>query len=91
MLKLFKYTSENQFDRYKEQMEIQSVAVALVNKFNTIKPAETRDVHFVDVSTVAFTEGEKKFHFVMERYIAGKYIKFNNNAGFVNEAAYSHT
>ena len=91
VLKLFKYTSENQFDRYKEQMEIQSVAVALANKFNTIKPAGTRDVHFADVSTVAFTEGEKKFHFAMERYIAGKYIKFNNNAGFVNEAAYTAT
>ena len=91
VLKLFKYTSENQFVRYKEQMEIQSVAVALANKFNSIKPAGTRDVQFADVSTVTFTEGEKKFYFAMERYITGKYIKFNNNAGFVNEAAYTAT
>lgn len=91
VLKQFKYTSENQFIRYKEQMEIQSVAISLASTFNSIKPAGTRDIHFAEVSTVAFNEGEKKVHFAMERYISGKYIKFNNNAGFVNEAAYTAT
>jgi hypothetical protein len=91
VLKQFKYTSENQFIRYKEQMEIQSVAIALANKFNSIKPAGTRNVQFEDVSTVTLTEGEGKSHFAMERYIPGKYVKFNNNAGFVNETAYTAT
>ena len=91
VLKKFKYTSENKFVRYKEQMEIQSVAIALAKQFNRIKPAGTRDVQFADVSTVAFTEGKEKIHYAMERYISGKYVKFNNNAGFVNEAAYTAT
>ena len=91
VLKKFKYTSENQFVRYKEQMEIQSVAIALANKFNSIKPTGTRDIHFAEVSTVSFTEGEDKIYFSMEGYITGKYVKFNNNAGFVNEASYTAT
>ncbi|XP_028404560.1 alpha-protein kinase vwkA-like [Dendronephthya gigantea] len=91
VLKQFKYTSENQFARYKEQMEIQSVAIALADKFNAIKPAGTRDVHFADVSIVTFVQGEEKVHYAMEKYINGKYIKFNNNAGFVNETAYTAT
>ncbi len=91
VLKKFKYTSENQYVRYKEQMEIQSVAIALANKFNSIKPTGTRDIHFAEVSTVSFTEGEDKIYFAMEGYITGKYVKFNNNAGFVNEASYTAT
>jgi hypothetical protein len=27
----------------------------------------------------------------MERYTPGKYVKFNNNAGFVNETVYTAT
>ena len=91
VFKQFKYTSENQFVRYKEQMEIQSVAIAMANKFNSIKPAGTRDVQFAEVSTISFTEGEEKIHYAMERYITGKYVKFNNNAGYVNEASYTAT
>ena len=91
VLKKFKYTSENQFVRYKEQMEIQSVAIALANKFNSIKPTGTRDIHFAEVSTVSFTEGEDKIYFAMEGYITGKYVKFNNNAGFVSETSYTAT
>ena len=91
VLKQFLYTGENRLDLYKEQMEVQSVAVALANKFNRVKPAGTKDVHFAEVSTVTITDGEKQNHFAMERYITGKYVKFNNNAGFVNETAYTAT
>ncbi len=91
VLKQFLYTGENRLDLYKEQMEVQSVAVALANKFNRIKPAGARDVHFAEVSTVTITDGEKQNHFAMERYITGKYVKFNNNVGFVNETAYTAT
>ena len=90
-LKQFLYTGENRLNLYKEQMEIQSVAIALANKFNSIKPAGARDVDFADVCKVTITDGEKQNHFSMERYIPGKYVKFNNNAGFVNETVYTAT
>ena len=91
VLKQFKFTSENQLDRYVEQMEIQCVAVALSRKFNAIKPKGTRDVHFADVSVVTATEGTQEVHYAMENYIPGEYIKFNSNSGFVNESSYTAT
>lgn len=93
VLKQFKYAGEylNRFDRYKEQMEIQSVAVELAQKFNTIKPDGARDVHFAQVSIATFTEGERQIHFTKERRIKGKYLKFMNNAGFVNKGNYTAT
>ena len=91
VLKQFKYTGQDLLYLYKEQMEIQSVAVALAAKFNSIKPLGTRDIHFADVSVVTIADGEKQTHYAMERYIAGKYVKFNNNSGFVNEGAYTAT
>ena len=91
VLKQFLYINQNRLDLFKEQMEIQSVAIALAKKFNSIKPAGTRDVHFAEVSTVAITDGEEKIYYALERYIPGKYVKFNNNAGFVNETSYAAT
>lgn len=93
VLKEFKHVGEkqNNLARHKDQLEIQSIAVALALKFNQIKPEGARDVHFTQVSIVAFSRKGKQVYFTLERRIQGHYIKFNNNAGFVNKNAYTAT
>ncbi|XP_046841768.1 alpha-protein kinase vwkA-like [Xenia sp. Carnegie-2017] len=93
VLKQFKDLSKSQITSYVEKMEIRCVAVALANKFNAINPKSVGKVKlsFDQLSVATVTEYARKIHYTMERYIPGKYVKFNNSAGFVNENVYTAT
>ena len=99
VFKEFKFmgTGLNKLDKYKEQMEIQSVAACMAQRFNTytlhanLSGLEPKKILFTKVSTVSFKHRPKPFYCSKEPLIEGSYVKYTSNCGFVNKNEYTPT
>ena len=81
----------NTLERYKEEMEIQSIAAFLAQTFKSIAPTGCKEVVFTKVFTVSFNERSKRFCCSQEKLMDGSYVKYNSNCGFVNKMEYTAT
>ena len=81
----------NKLDRYKEEMEIQSIAAFLAQMFKRRAPASCKEVVFTKALVVSFHKRPKPFYCSQEPWIDGSYVKYNSNCGFVNKNEYTAT
>ena len=85
---IFKEIESNTMKSHKEQIENQVIAAYLAKNFFDLLKTE-KSVKFVDVNLVhLFDEGK---YFSIEDFISGSFVKWTNNAGFVDEDIYSCT
>ena len=71
---------------HKEQIENQVVSAYLAKTFfDLIKTEKT--VKFIDVSLLHLVDEGK--YYSIENFIAGSFVKWTNNAGYVDEEIYS--
>jgi len=89
--KEFKYVGPeaNSKERYMAEMEIQTVASKLAHEFNKLTPV--KEVKFVMTKLYHLYERENPIWFTSEPFIAGQYVKFNSNTGYVNDKQYHAT
>ena len=75
---------------HKELIENQVIASFLAKKFfDLLKTRAEKSVRFVDVNLIHLVDEGK--YFSIEDFIEGSFVKWNNNAGFVDEDIYSCT
>jgi hypothetical protein len=78
----------NTQEYYEDLIENQIVAAYLADLFLKMDKCE-KMIRFVDVSLIYVKETGK--YYSLEEYVDGEFIKWNNNAGFVNEDSYACT
>ena len=66
-------------DAYKNDVQIQSEAKLMADKFNAYNPPKKID--FLRMSVIELSDGSGAYH--MEAFIDGDYVKHNSNAGYV--------
>lgn len=66
-------------DAYKNDVQIQSEAKLMADKFNAYNPPKKID--FLRMSVIELSDGSGAYH--MEAFIDGEYVKHNSNAGYV--------
>jgi hypothetical protein len=69
-------------DTIYNDLVLQLAAKQLANAFNAKRPPHT--IRFVDAAVLRFAEGDKTTLWWIEPYLPGKYVKHNNNAGWIN-------
>jgi len=89
---IFRDLEHNTMKSHKEQIENQVIAAYLAKSFfSLLKRASQieKSVKFVDVSLIhLFDEGK---YYSIEDFISGGFVKWTNNAGYVDEDIYSCT
>ena len=89
---IFKDIDHNTMKSHKDQIENQLIASYLAkNFFNLLKRASQieKSVKFVDVNLIHLIDEGK--YYSIEDFISGGFVKWSNNAGFVDEDIYSCT
>jgi len=98
VLKEFKHFGEglDRRENYIEIMETQAVAAFLAKQFNKSSPRSVaKSVNFLEVSVIRVNEacGSSKYYNaeVLLANYKTNFVKWNNNAGYVNEDAFAAT
>eukprot|EP01127_Copromyxa_protea_P001223 TRINITY_DN1123_c0_g1_i4.p1 TRINITY_DN1123_c0_g1~~TRINITY_DN1123_c0_g1_i4.p1 ORF type:complete len:223 (+),score=21.43 TRINITY_DN1123_c0_g1_i4:327-995(+) len=83
--KEFKFlgSRKNSKANYLLQMEIQTIAARLAHSFNMAYPSE-EPIKFLLTKCMHFMNRSKPIYFSAEPLILGDYVKYSNNAGWVN-------
>ncbi|CAK9218410.1 unnamed protein product [Sphagnum troendelagicum] len=76
-------------EKYFEQMEVQTVSAHMATEFNK-RIRNLPGVKMVEFTEVSVLEVEGNFY-NMEMLLLGKWIKYNNNGGFINLEEYRAT
>ena len=85
---IFKDIESNTMKSHKELIENQVLASYLVKNFFDLIKIE-KSVRFIDVSLIHLVDEGK--YYSIEDFISGSFVKWTNNAGFVDEDIYSCT
>ena len=85
---LFDDPNYNTYEFYQDIVENQVIASYLANKFFKISKSE-KSVRFLDVTLMHVKETGK--YYSLEEFIESGFIKWTNNAGYVNEETYAST
>ena len=85
VLKLFKRTGPQWESpkRFVEVSQVHKIAAAYAEEFNSVKPKKAPKLEVLRVDLVQLPEDEQSQWYTMERFIEGKYEKFNGNNGYV--------
>ncbi|RNA01177.1 serine threonine kinase [Brachionus plicatilis] len=78
----------NTMEFMKESIESQIVACYLAKEFDKVNPSKKR-IRFLDIGFIRRIRDGK--YFSCEEYTESEFIKFQNNAGFINTDDYSTT
>jgi hypothetical protein len=73
--------SRRTFARYEAFLACHHAAISLAVQFNAAKPAACATIRFCDAAVLQLTERPDQPYFVEEEQLAGRFEKFNNNAG----------
>ena len=85
---IFKDVDSNTMKSHKEQIENQVISAYLAKIFFDLMKTE-KTVKFIDVNLIhLFDEGK---YYSIENFISGSFVKWTNNAGYVDEDIYSCT
>ena len=87
---IFKEKSFNTKESYEKLLENQVLAAFLAKKFfDILKMRIDRSVRFIDVNLICLPSEDK--YLCIEDFIEGSFVKWMNNAGYVDEDIYSCT
>ena len=90
------YESENNLEGYSKDLESITICHHIANEFNerivNIIPKDKTDIllKYIHCYIYEITSPTPKFYYV-ENYIPGKYIKYNNNAGWIKTSIADQT
>jgi hypothetical protein len=85
---IFKDAESNTMKSHKEQIENQVISAYLAKCFFDLIRTE-KSVKFIDVNLVHLVDEGK--YYSIENFISGSFVKWTNNAGYVDEDIYSCT
>ena len=99
VFKTFKYVYEGGAGDGREDflnlVEGQAISNYLAGQFNKVKPAEAKEVHFLDVKLVELCEddGGRSYYTAEDIFpdYSVKFIKYNSNFGYVNRNDFAGT
>ena len=93
VLKLFKRTGPKWESpkRFVEVSQLHKITAAYAEEFNHDKPTEAPKLEVLHIDLVQLPDDKESEWYTMERYIEGKYEKFNSNNGYVAASEDSFT
>jgi len=85
---IFNDFDSNSMKSHKDQIENQVISAYLAKKFFDLVKAE-KSVKFINVNLIHLVDEGK--YYSIEDFIPGSFVKWTNNAGYVDEDIYSCT